>query len=96
MIFVASTLFLVAAAASIFAIFGSIAQSMPRIWEVIENRNMAESKPRVITIGAVRMTGACPASIQTQKMRQPSIKAVHSISAPKPVLGSNISLPLAA
>lgn len=96
MTFIASILFLVAAAASIFAIFGSIAQSRPRILEVIENRNMAESKPRVITIGAVRMTGACPTIVQTRKLRQPRITAVHSIPASKPSSSANISLPLAA
>jgi len=96
MTFIASILFLVAAAASIFAIFGSIAQSMPRILEVIENRDMAESKPRIITIGAVRMTGACPASVQTQKLHQPRITAVHSAPAPKSSTSANIFLSLAA
>ena len=96
MTFIASILFLVAAAVSIFAIFGSIAQSMPRILEVIENRNMMESKPRVITIGAVRMTGTYPTIGQTQKLRQSRITAVRSIAASKPLPGSNIALPLAA
>ena len=96
MIFVASTLFLVAATASIFAIFGSIAQSMQRILEVIENRNVVENKPRVITIGTVRMTGAYPAIGQTQKLRQPRITVVRSVPASKPSTSANISLPLAA
>jgi hypothetical protein len=87
MTIVASILFLAAIAISIFAIFGSIGENMPRILEVIEERNVAERQPRKITVGTLRTTSAHQlANVIPMKLRQPV-----GIAARKPTLHQGIA-----
>ncbi|NJM50587.1 MAG: hypothetical protein HC843_06655 [Sphingomonadales bacterium] len=56
MTIIASALFLLALAASIFVIVGNVADHMPRILDVIENRDGAALPSRKITVGPLRTT----------------------------------------
>lgn len=58
MLVIVSTLFLLAICASALAIFGTIANSMPRINEVLDSRGKTALRSRTIHIGALRSTVA--------------------------------------
>jgi hypothetical protein len=58
MTILASILFIVALAASIFTIAATILQNLPRILHVIEHRDVDERPIRKITIGKMVATGA--------------------------------------
>ena len=56
MMIIVSALFLIAISLSAMAIFGTIANNMPRIIEIIENRDNPVLRSRTIHIGAMRGT----------------------------------------
>jgi hypothetical protein len=78
----ASTVFFVALAVSVLVIYCNIMANMPRIEQVIAQRNGAGLKERVIYIDAVRSTGKRGAVVLAFPTRE---KAVVMIKAELPL-----------
>jgi hypothetical protein len=76
MFVLASTVFFIALMVSAFVIYGNIATHMPRIEQVIAQRNGAGLRKRVIHIGVVRSTGKRSAVVLAFPTREkPSVLA---------------------
>jgi hypothetical protein len=69
----ASTVFFVALAVSVLVIYSNIMANMPRIEQVIAQRNGAGLKERVINIGAVRSTGKRDAVVLAFPIREKAV-----------------------
>ena len=92
---IASILFFIAFAASIFAIFGSVAQSMPRILEVIENRHVTERQARKITMDTMRTVKSLPIAC-AEINRKPLALVTMERSLPSQIRHNEYQLPMAA
>lgn len=90
MVFLVSCLFLTAAAFSVLVIVESIANALPRIFEIIETRNELARPARAVTIGALKFTNAGQAAMPMRP------RLVVSNILPVAADVSNEHLPLAA
>jgi hypothetical protein len=70
MFVLASTVFFIALMASVFVIYGNIAANMPRIEQIIAQRNGVGLKERIIHIGVVRSTRKRGAVVLTFPTRE--------------------------
>jgi hypothetical protein len=92
MTFIASVLFLFAIAVCGFALFVSISENMPRILNVIEERDGSVETKRTIRIGALRSLSNRPTAARA--LPKPSL--VYQASAPIALRPETYELPLAA
>lgn len=95
---IASILFLAVMAASFLTIIGSISENLPRILEVIEDRNGEARPARKITFGQVKFAGHNAIADEIKAL--PNLRQTASAkSAPRKAssaAGNNAPLPMAA
>lgn len=58
MTLIASTLFIAALLLSVYTMLMTVARALPRIEQVLAERNAVVAQPRMIRLGEVRRTGA--------------------------------------